>query len=105
MKTILHLCADTGSDSKPWKDAGYNVILVGKNIGVERYTGSYIHKNFEAIVAKIMLQFFQDKMTDEQIFHAKGRIVNFLTKNSFTELAGRIVDDEIAKRKSLPITE
>ena len=37
MKTILHLCADTGSDTKPWKDAGYNVILVGKDIGVENY--------------------------------------------------------------------
>jgi len=37
MKTILHLCADTGSDSKPWKDAGYNVILVGSDIGVENF--------------------------------------------------------------------
>jgi hypothetical protein len=37
MKTILHLCADTGSDSKPYKDAGYNVILVGSDIGVENY--------------------------------------------------------------------
>lgn len=37
MKTILHLCADIGSDSKPYKDAGYNVILIGKNIGVENY--------------------------------------------------------------------
>lgn len=37
MKTILHLCADIGSDSKPYKDAGYNVILVGKNIGVENF--------------------------------------------------------------------
>jgi len=36
-KTILHLCADTGSDSKPWADAGYNVIKVGKDIGVENY--------------------------------------------------------------------
>ena len=34
---ILHLCADTGSDSKPWKDAGYEVILVGSDIGVENY--------------------------------------------------------------------
>jgi hypothetical protein len=33
----LHLCADTGSDSKPWKDAGYNVILVGSDIGVENF--------------------------------------------------------------------
>ncbi len=37
MKKILHLCADTGSDSKPWKDAGYEVILVGSKIGVENY--------------------------------------------------------------------
>ena len=36
-KTILHLCADTGSDTKPYKDAGYNVILVGSKIGVENY--------------------------------------------------------------------
>lgn len=36
-KIILHLCADTGSDSKPYKDAGYEVILVGSDIGVENY--------------------------------------------------------------------
>lgn len=36
-KVILHLCADTGSDTKPYRDAGYEVILVGKNIGVENY--------------------------------------------------------------------
>lgn len=36
-KTILHLCADTGSDSKIYKDNGYNVILVGRKIGVENY--------------------------------------------------------------------
>jgi hypothetical protein len=38
MKTIIHACADTGSDSKPYKDNGYNVILVGSDIGVENYT-------------------------------------------------------------------
>lgn len=37
-KLILHLCADIGSDSKPYKDAGYEVICVGKDIGVENYT-------------------------------------------------------------------
>lgn len=36
-ETILQLCADTGSDTKPYKDAGYNVILIGKDIGVENY--------------------------------------------------------------------
>lgn len=37
-KVILHLCADTGSDSKPYQDdPDYEVILVGSDIGVENY--------------------------------------------------------------------
>ena len=36
-KTILHLCADIGSDSMPYRKAGYNVICIGKNIGLENY--------------------------------------------------------------------
>lgn len=38
-KIILHLCADTGSDSRPYHLYGtpYQVILVGKDIGVENY--------------------------------------------------------------------
>lgn len=36
-KIILHLCADIGSDSKPYRDAGYDVRLVGRDIGVENY--------------------------------------------------------------------
>lgn len=37
-KTILHLCADIGSDSKPYSDAGYEVIKIGKEYGVENFT-------------------------------------------------------------------
>ena len=38
MKTILHLCADIGSDSYPYSiDPNYEVILIGKEIGVENY--------------------------------------------------------------------
>jgi len=37
MKIILQLCADTGSDSKIWKDKGYDVRLIGSDIGVENY--------------------------------------------------------------------
>lgn len=38
MKTILHLCADTGSDSYPYsQDPEYNVIRIGSDIGVENY--------------------------------------------------------------------
>lgn len=38
MKTILHLCADLGSDSRYYQlDNNYNVVMVGKNIGVENF--------------------------------------------------------------------
>ncbi len=36
-KIILHLCADTGSDSYPYRQNGYEVICIGKDIGVENY--------------------------------------------------------------------
>ena len=36
-KLILHLCADIGSDSQPYRDKGYKVVCVGKDIGVENY--------------------------------------------------------------------
>ena len=36
-KIILHLCADIGSDSKPYKESGYDVRCIGKDIGVENY--------------------------------------------------------------------
>ncbi len=38
MKTILHLCADIGSDSAIYQDNGYEVIKIGKDIGVENYS-------------------------------------------------------------------
>ena len=37
-KIILHLCADTGSDSSPYdSDPDYEVIRIGSDIGVENY--------------------------------------------------------------------
>lgn len=39
-KIILHLCADMGSDSLPYKEAGYDVRLIGSKIGVENYNPS-----------------------------------------------------------------
>jgi len=36
-KIILHLCADIGSDSYPFYRAGYDVRLIGKEIGVEGF--------------------------------------------------------------------
>lgn len=38
MKVILHLCADTGSDSKPYTyDPQYTIIRIGSEIGVENF--------------------------------------------------------------------
>lgn len=44
-KVILHLCADTGSDTYPYQeDPDYEVVLVGSDIGVENFTiASWIH--------------------------------------------------------------
>lgn len=43
-KTILHLCSGVGSDSHQYRLAGYKVILVGKEIGVENFsTSEQIH--------------------------------------------------------------
>lgn len=36
-KIILHLFADVGSDSKPYRDAGYDVRCIGSDIGVENF--------------------------------------------------------------------
>src|SRR3990167_3364213 len=36
-KIILHLCADTGSDTEPYRRAGYDVRLIGSKIGIENY--------------------------------------------------------------------
>lgn len=48
-KIILHLCADTGSDSMPYhKDPNYEVILIGSKIGVENY---HPPKNVHGIIA------------------------------------------------------
>jgi len=39
MKIILHLCADIGSDSRYYQlDSEYEVIRIGKDVGVENYT-------------------------------------------------------------------
>lgn len=54
-KIILHLCADTGSDSQIYRDNGYEVILIGSKIGVENY---HPPKNVYGIIANpVCLEF------------------------------------------------
>ena len=48
-KIILHLCADLGSDSRPYQLSDYyEVILIGKEIGVENYEPQ---ENIHGIIA------------------------------------------------------
>lgn len=47
-KIILHLCAKEGSDSLPYREAGYDVRIVGEDIGVENY---HPPKNVYGIIA------------------------------------------------------
>lgn len=62
MKTILHLCADIGSDSYFYqKDPEYNVILVGKDIGVENFTPP---ENVHGIIANPVCTEFSRARTD-----------------------------------------
>ena len=61
MSTILHLCADTGSDTKPYRDAGYEVILVGSNIGVENY---HPPENVHGIIANPVCTEFSTARSD-----------------------------------------
>lgn len=42
-KVILHLCAKSGSDSRPYADAGYNVRLIGINEDVRRQCPSGVY--------------------------------------------------------------
>lgn len=46
-KIILHLCADTGSDTQPYQnDPDYEVVLVGSDIGVENFSvATWLHYN------------------------------------------------------------
>jgi len=48
-KIILHLCADIGSDSRFYQiDDNYEVIMIGKKIGVENY---YPSKDVHGVIA------------------------------------------------------
>lgn len=60
-KIILQLCADTGSDTKPYKDAGYDVRLIGKDIGVENY---HPPKNVYGIIANPVCTEFSTARAD-----------------------------------------
>lgn len=47
-KIILHLCADTGSDTQVYRENDYEVICIGAKIGVENY---HPPKNVYGIIA------------------------------------------------------
>jgi len=66
-KTILHLCADLGSDSYFYQqDDDYDVILVGEDVGVENFTPP---ENVYGIIANPVctdFSFAKEKFKDQQ---------------------------------------
>lgn len=62
-KLILHLCADIGSDSQPYRDAGYEVICVGKDIGVENYTATSDGSTYGIIANPVCTEFSTARST------------------------------------------
>lgn len=72
-KTILHLCADTGSDSKPYADAGYNVIRIGSDIGVENYR---VNQPVYGVIANpVCREFSVAQGRDKTGNHEKGMLL------------------------------
>lgn len=68
-KIILQLCADTGSDTKPYQDrGGYEVILVGKDIGVENY---HPPKNVYGVIANPVCTEFSAATRDNGVWQKK----------------------------------
>lgn len=69
-KIILHLMADTGSDTSPYLDAGYEVIRIGKDIGVENY---HPPKDVYGIIANpVCTEFSVAKGFHKEGDHEKG---------------------------------
>jgi hypothetical protein len=70
METILHLCADIGSDSAVWEDHGYNVIKVGRDVGVENF--HYDGEVFGIIANPVCTEFSIATGFDKVGDHTKG---------------------------------
>ena len=66
--------------------------LEQKGWKVIRFTGTEIHKYHQSVVAKILLTYFLEKLTEEQKKLALGRIVNHLAKMGEVKLAMQIVE-------------
>lgn len=71
-KVILQLCADVGSDSKIYADNGFEVIKVGKDIGVENYHYTGDKKVFGVIANPMCTEFSIVKGYDKRGNTEKG---------------------------------
>ena len=71
-KTILQLCADTGSDTQIYRNNGYNVILIGRDIGVENY---HPPADTYGIIANPVCTEFSIATGDRKGDHEKGLLL------------------------------
>ena len=59
-KIIFHLCADIGSDTRPYKNAGYHVICIGKKYGVENFNAGemgFVNNTYGVIANPVCTEF------------------------------------------------
>jgi hypothetical protein len=76
-KIILHLCADIGSDTKKYKDAGYKVICIGKEYGVEnlRIKQAGLENTYGVIANPVCTEFSIATGFDKQLDYEKGMVM------------------------------
>lgn len=58
---------------------------------LERFTGSFIHREFELIVAKIVMKYLEKDLSEELKLRATGRLVDFFTRKD-TRFASEMVE-------------
>lgn len=92
MKTILHLCADLGSDSYPYQcDSNYRVIRISKDYGVENITREKLWHDFG--VSRVHGIIANPVCTDLSRARAGGKPKNIENGMVLVKHCSRIIDE------------
>lgn len=88
--------------SQKERDAYRQKRLEEQGWKVERFSGSFIHRNSDLIVSKICLKYFKEKLTEEQEKKAVSGLVRYFTKNGEHHdlgLAEKITNSYLSKNQ------
>lgn len=86
------------------RDEYKNRKLKERGWKVERLKGSFIHKYADVAVAKLILKYFDTKVSKDDLIRARGRIVSYFYragKDYDMALAKRMVDEFLEEEKLL----